>query len=228
MPTSTATITRDKLVKRSFRRIGIKNPSTNDMVNAVELLNDKVKEIDVNGKWLWAISNTPSTLTLVANQRSYATGITATTINSNILSLERVELVEGTTLTPLNIIGKTESIETSLRENTGKPVAVFLEQATAMASNKMHFFQTPNSAYSVQYYFRRRLYDFTSASMNPDFPQDWAQRLVKILSYELAPEYGIPLQEREVLRLEMQSSLMQGQASNTDSGDLGVTPTAYF
>lgn|GEM_PF-6352229 len=228
MANSDATTSRLKLIKRSFRRIGIKNPSLTDLSNAVELLNDKVKEIDVDGKWLWAISNTPTALTLVANQRSYAVGSTATTINSSILHLERAELVEGTSLTPLRIIAKEESISTSLRENTGKPTLVFLERLPSMTNNKMHFFNTPNSAYSVQYYFRRRLFDFDLASDNPDFPQDWSQRLVKILSYELAPEYGIPLQEREILRLEMQSSLMQGQAANSEQEDLAITQPEYF
>ncbi len=228
MPNSDANITRLKLIKRAFRRIGISLPNNNDVANAVELLNDKIKEVDVGGRWLWCISNTPSTLTLITNQRSYAAGSGASLIATNILELERVELVNGTSLTPLTIFGKTESIETVLRENTGVPAGVFLEKTPSMASQKMHFFQTPNAAMSIQYYYRRRLYDFDNPTDNPDFPQEWAQKLVKMLSYEMAPEYGIPLQEREILKSERDEALRGGLSSNTESGDTYTETTVYF
>jgi hypothetical protein len=69
---SDATITRTELIKRAFRRIGIWTPSTNDLSNAVGLLNDVVKMIDVHGKWLWAIDNTPTALTISSGTQSYS------------------------------------------------------------------------------------------------------------------------------------------------------------
>jgi len=228
MPNSDATINRLKILKRAFRRIGKFTYSVTEMANAVELLNDIIKDIDSSGRWLWCVSNTPSTLTLVTNQRSYASGTGASNIATNILALERVELVQGGSYTPLTIIDKTESISTILRENTGQPTHVFLENMPSMTSQKMHFFQTPNSAYSIQYYFRRRLYDFDNASDNPDFPQDWAQRLVKIMSYELSMEYGLPLQDIDYLRSQAEDARNKGLASNGEEPTPTVTETVYY
>lgn len=221
MPNSDATITRQNLIKRAFRRIGMDSPSTNEQALAVDLLNDIVKEIDAEGRWLWTASNTPTALTLVASQASYATGATATTIATNILRLERVELIRGGMYLPIRIVDKTESISTWEREsgNTGEPLMVYLERLPVLTDNKMWFYPTPNSAYSAQYYYRRRLYDFDNASDNPDFPQDWAQRLVKRLAYELAPEYGVPLAERQLLAAEATQAMAAGKAANSEAVD---------
>lgn len=228
MPNSDHVITRSQLVRRAFRRIGKFNPTTNDTLQATDLLNDLIKEIDVAGRWLWTISNTQSTLTLTSGNRTYSVATPPAGIESNILSLETFELLEGTSYTPLIIIDKTESLTTTLRENTGKPTHVFLETAPSMANQKIHLFQTPNGTYTAKYTYRRRLYDFDNASDNPDFPQEWAQKLAKILSYELCAEYGVPLAERQWLQAEAEQARQSGFAANSESSDPTVYETVYF
>lgn len=221
MANSDSTITRQNLIKRAFRRIGIDTPSPSKQALAVPLLNAIVKELDTEGRWLWTVSNSESSLTISSGTRSYVTGSTATTIATNILALERVDLYIGTSYTPLDIIDKSESISSHLREGTGQPVACFLEVAPVMTSQKLHFFQTPDATYTVKYSYRRRLYDFDNASDNPDFPQDWEQRLVKGLASELAPEYGLPLVEQEKLKRDWEEEKRKGLAANAEV----VSPT---
>ena len=227
MPNSDANITRSELVTLSFDRIGVTNPSNEDNARAVKLLNLKLRELDELGEWAWAVSNTPTTLTLVSSQRAYATGATATTIATNILQLERVEIVQGTTLRPLRIISKPESISTWARENTAEPTDVFLEVAPLMTSQKMHFLPTPNAAYSVQYYFRRRLYDFDLASDNPDMPPGWGLKLVKILADELAPFY-VPQAEWAGHRVDANDAIQKGRAANEGKSDPTPQRAVYF
>lgn len=228
MANSDSTITRTNLIKRSFRRIGIKNPSTLDQANAVDLLNAVIKELDAEGRWLWAISNTVTTLTLVASTRSYSVGTAPTGIASNIMGLETFELVQGASYVPLRIIEKTEALTTTLREGVGTPSLVYLEKAPVMTNQKIHVFQSPGTGYTAQYTYRRRLYDFDNASDNPDFPQEWEQKLVRILSAELAPEFGIPLDERQLLMMEAEKAKLQSLSNNSETSDATSIVTTYF
>lgn len=217
MSDSNATITRTKLIQRAFRRIGIDSPSTNELGLGVELLNDIIKELDEEGRFLHAVSNTPSTLALVSGQASY--DVASDGIPSYMLSLERVEIVRGEgTLEPIRIIDKSESISTYEREGTtgGDPHMVYLERQPNMANQKIWFYPTPSAAVNIQIYFRRPLYDFDNASDNPDVPQSWNQKLVKRLAYELAPEYGVPLAERQLIKAECDEAMKKGWAAQEE------------
>lgn len=229
MADSNQTITRVKLIKRAFRRIGKFYPTLNiDIPNGVELLNDIVKRVDEDGRWLWTISNTPTLLNTVASQRSYTVGTAPTGIANNILKLVRFELLEGTTITPLTVVEKTEAISTTLRESTGKPTLAYLENMPAMTAQKIHLFETPNGIYNCQYYFQRRLYDFDNPADNPDFPQGWSMRLTSILAYELSKEYGTPLDERVLLQQEAQAAENSGLASNMEDPGEETQTTVYY
>lgn len=228
MPDSNSNITRTNLVKRAFRRIGIDQPYTDQILQAVDLLNAVLKEIDTEGRWLWTINSTPSTLTLGSSQRAYDVGSGASNIASYIMALEQVDLVQGTTLRPIRIITSTESLTTYEREGTGEPYLVYLEKRPLTTSQRMHFFPTPNAAYPMQYTYRRRLYDFDNASDNPDFPQDWEQRLVKRLALELAPEFGIPLVERQLFKAESDEAMRRGRAANGEKADAIPQPARFY
>lgn len=228
MPDSNYTTTRTKIIRRAFRRIGIKNPSVNEQISAVELLNEIMKEIDVEGRWLWAISNTETSLNTVASQRIYATGTPPVGIKADILELENVELLKGTNYVPLRIIGKSESLSTFEREGTGEPIYVYLTQAPDMTNREMHFLPTPDAVYAVRYTYRRRLFDFDNAADIPDFPQDWNLRLVKRLANELAPEYGLPLPEQAAHEQRAEKAMKEGKAAAADKAPTVTLKTEFF
>ena len=50
--------------------------------------------------------------------------------------------------------------------------------------------------------YKRPLFDFDAAVDNPDMPSGWNRYLLYRLAYDLAPEYGIALDERQWLRNE--------------------------
>ncbi len=227
--TSTATIARNDLVKRAFRRIGIDHPSINQINDAVSLLNDIVKEIDTEGRWLWAISSNPSPLLLVPSQRWYTAGVGASLIQPNIMVVEWAEVIQGTSLRPLQIITELEAISNIQREAVGgQPYYVYLERNAVKANQRMGFFPTPMDAYATQYTFRRQLYDFLNPTDNPDFPQDWAIALAKRLSFEMAAENGIPLQERAKLEQEANDAMRKRMAANSETPTPRPQRSQYF
>lgn len=62
--------------------------------------------------------------------------------------------------------------------------------------------------------------DFDSASNNPQFPIEWANCLVWRLADEMAPEYGLPLQERQVIAAKAAGLTQMLEAYNTEDGSV--------
>lgn len=215
--TASFTVTRNELVELALSEIGVSEPQNEDMALGIKLLNAMIRNLDAHGTWLWAISNTESTLTLVAGQASYATGITSTTIASDILKLAYAATYINTRHNPLIILDKMTSLSNDLRDDSnGEPRAVYLHRGNLRSDNQMIFYPTPNSAYTIKYTYRRALYDFSLSTDNPDFPQVWFVPLYKRLAYLLCPHYSKPLSERQLLKAEADEEMEKARKFNSD------------
>ena len=227
--TADFSVTRTDLIELAYSILGVTEISNDETALAVKILNAMVRNLDSRGTWLWAIDNTESTLTLVGAQQEYATGATSTTIATDILKLEWCAVLTPSDRKELVILDKKSSLRTALKDDTSaEPEAVHLERATLRANNKMLFYPTPNSAYSVVYHYRRPLFEFDAASDNPDVPQDWFSTLYKMLAYELSPHFGKPLTERQLLKAEAEESLKNVDAFQTDRPAYIPLKTEYF
>lgn len=224
MADSNSTITRDQLIRAAFRRIGMDSPSVNEKALGAERLNDVVAELDPEGRWLWAISPTETSLTLVVGTRSYAVGSPPTGIAPYIQSLETVVIYRGggTQRIPLRIIPYSELLASCELETTsGEPYMVALEVTADPANQKLHFLPTPSVADTIKYTFQRMLYDFDAASDAPDFKRSMRLSLIKILASELAPDYGVPSGDRQLLLVEADAAKRKMLSHNAQR----TTPT---
>ena len=71
---------------------------------------------------------------------------------------------------------------------------------------------------SAQYYPD----DFTAASQNPEFPIEWGEPLVYGLADRLAPEYGLPLPERQMLKFEADSKIDDALDFDVENADVTI------
>jgi len=85
--TANAIMTRNVLIKQSFGLLGKYNPQVESVKQAIVTLNSIIRELDKDIHHLWAVSTTPSTITLQANVVSYDT---SAGLPTNILRLEEV------------------------------------------------------------------------------------------------------------------------------------------
>lgn len=178
----------------------------------------------LDGDSIAAIGDVSGTDHLVTYPTEQGNGIA-----KNVLRMEWAELVTGTSRKPIAILYHREALTNVLRETSGgQPYCCYLETQPDMEDQRLHLFQTPGGVYRIDYTYRRRLSDFSSASDNPDYPQDWAQRLVKRLSLELAPEYRIPLEERQLMAVEVEDAMHKGKATMGESPTPRPERTQYF
>lgn len=222
-------LTRNEVIDLALGLVGVSEPTQNDYTLSVKVLNSLVRHLDAMGDFLHGISNTESTLTTVASQQSYATGAVATTIATNILKLEYAAVLEGTDRLELYILDKPESLRTPLQnESNSEPVAAYLNRQKLLASNTLLLYPTPNAVYTIKYKYRRPLFDFDNPTDNPDLPSVFCLSLQKLLAAQLAPHYGTPLPERQLLIAEGEKEFQEALSFNADRPAYLPLRTEYF
>ena len=213
MPTSTYSITRDQIILSALRKIGVVEPGDTSatidaalVTNCAQALNLMVKQWMTEGIKLWTV--TEYTLPLVASQTEYTIGPSG----PGLVADRPLRLIQGVIRniavtpyidTPLQILSKQEYMTLGSKFSTGIANSVYLNPGTTSASVK--FFLTPDTSTATNYQAiltcQRPIYDISSASSVPDFPNEWMQALVWGLADQLSLEFGLPINHRQEVML---------------------------
>lgn len=70
--------------------------------------------------------------------------------------------------------------------------------------------------------FQRPFEDFDASTDTPDFPQEWYDALCYLTAVRLAPVYGLPSTERQLLRGEAEAALMLAMENEPEEGSLEI------
>lgn len=104
--------------------------------------------------------------------------------------------------TPVYRISDTEYHDLSLKTSSGS-INEFYYDPRRDTNGKLYVWVTSASVKDTLFIvFQRPFEDFDAAADNPDFPVEWFRALVYALAYDIAPDHGIPLQERALLKIE--------------------------
>lgn len=227
--TSDFKMTRNELIELALSRVGVVEPSTDDISISVKVLNSLVRSIDAKATWLWAVDASESTIQTVGGQSAYITGTGASNIPLNMLELIEIAISRGDERRQLVIYNKQDALKSYLKTGTNsEPLAAYFERAVDRVNNKLFLYPTPNSSYDLKYSYRRPLFDFDSPSDNPDFPSEWALALQKMLSYELAPHFGKSLNERQILKADYDLGYKEVESFSADRPSYTTLKTEFF
>ena len=221
MSTSTYSITRDQIIITALRKLGTVEPAdttstidSNIVTNCAQALNLMVKQWMTEGIKLWTV--TDYALTLVANQTSYIIGPSGPDLVADkplrlIQGLLRNISVTSYIDTPLQILSKQEYTTLGSKFSTGTANSVYLNPGLTSATVK--FFLTPDTSTATNYQAiltcQRPIYDISTSSDVPDFPNEWMQALVWGLADQLSLEYGLPVNHRQEVLLRAEKYKMQ-------------------
>ena len=109
--------------------------------------------------------------------------------------------------TQVRLIGETDYRNQSNKGAQGAPVECWYQPT--LTNGTLYVWPVDGGSnvdklvLSAQYYPD----DFDAASDNPEFPIEWGEVLVYGLADRLAPEYGLPINERVLLKNEAESKL---------------------
>ena len=216
MATSSSTnfsTSRDDLTKYALLNVGGigqgETPSATQYTDGAVLLNMLVKQFQADGMPLWALKQTSFSFT--ASTNSYTVGTSATIATARPLKIisafTRDTNADPDTDLPMEIITRQEYERLSSKASTGTPIKLWYDpRGGATATGILYVWPTPDStavSYRTCYITHQRPFeDFDAAGDEPDFPQEWYMPLLWMLSWALAPSYGVPLEERKLLLAE--------------------------
>lgn len=217
---TTYEITRNQIIEAAMRKCGRlakgQSADSTDLTNGTLALNSIVAEFQTLGMPLWARQD--YSVTLVAGQRDYTIG-DGQTINTPFpLKMQKVVL-ETTTGGAMREIFPTAYQDFRLlnTESTGAPVSYTYQPKINVGILSLWPLPdaTAAAAYVLQLTYQRPSEGFTAAGETPDFPQEWQNALIYNLAVGLAPEFGVPLEDRKLLIQEAEKHLntaLQGGA----------------
>jgi len=229
MSTSNSTdfnVTRDQIIAGALRMIGAtaqgETPTATQVTEASEALNMLVKAWQADGMPLWGLSEYD--MTLVAGQREYNIGVGQTI---NIPKPLRVIQIWNTNIsgnidTPMRVLTKQEYNTLGNKQSSGIPIQGYYNPQRDYGILSLFPVPDTNAAsnYHVTIVYQRPFEDFDSASDNPDFPQEWIEALKYGLAVRLAPEYGLPLEQRQLLLKEAKDVKDVALSMGTEEGSI--------
>lgn len=210
MTTSNQTIyelSRNSIISAAMRKIGAlatgQTPDTEALANGQEALNALIAEFQTFGLPLW--KRAQYSLTLTTGQNSYTMGIGQAVATPFPLKMQSVLLRQtGGSAQEVFAVARPEFnlLNTS---SSGKPVQYTYQPFINYGVLKL--WPSPDAAYVLELTYHTAAEGFTAASETPDFPQEWQNALIYGLAVALAPEYGVPLNDRQFLAKEAERHL---------------------
>jgi hypothetical protein len=218
-------LSRDSLIAAALRKLGVlaqgDSPTTEDLTNGMQALNTLVSEYQTLGMPLW--KRTQYSLALVASTITYTIGIGQTT--NTVFPLKILEAVIRDSSGSAQIVNQISRDQFNLLStaSTGKPVQFTYQPYTNYGVLKV--WPSPNTAYTMEVTYQAPVEGFTSAAETPDFPQEWQNALIYGLALLLAPEYGVPLNDRGWLSKEQEKHLDIAMDFNYENASVYIQAT---
>jgi hypothetical protein len=121
--------------------------------------------------------------------------------------------------TPVAMISRTEYAQLANKSTRGKIVQAYYDPQ--LGTGQLSIWPTPDIATDVlNFWYERRLEDFTSGADEPDFTIEWGEALILGLAHRMAPTAGLTLAERQDLERRAQNAL--DKADGYDRENVGV------
>jgi hypothetical protein len=219
-------LTRNDIIKAALRKIGAlakgQTPSTEDYDEAEEALNSLVSLYATDGMPLW--KRTELNVVLVPGQQTYTL--------SNAVKVAQVVLRSSVGSTQYELINKSLYDFNALPqgdEAEGTPVHWTFQPK--IQDGTLRVWPTPDTSaasnYSLVAVVQKEFGTFTSSSDTPDFPTYWTDALIYGLAVRLAPEYGVPLEDRNELKKEAAEYKALASLYGDEDGSLFITPERF-
>jgi hypothetical protein len=211
------------------------SPSTTENTNALQALNFLVTSWAAIGMQAWCHKNTSHILTAATN--SYTIGPGANIDVARPTSIVQAWLRSTDTLpvdTPVRIISRQEYNLMTVKTTAGPPNALFYDPQYdlpgsndgANAYGKIFVWPTPSATevtnYDLHLVYVRPIQDFSATTDVLDFPPEWGNAIKWNLAYQIAFEYGVPVEILDRLEKRAKDELELAESFDTEQ------TSAYF
>lgn len=217
---TTNQLTRDQIITSALRKLNViadgQTPSTDNITNGSFALNAIIGEYRGLGMQLWARNE--YTFSLTANVFSYTIGVGQTLNTPYPVRLMQAYRVDSSSTSRIELDIQA-NYNYNLYPSTSGGAPIIINYQPKVNSGVIKLWPVPDasaaSTSTITIVYTRPI-EYTSASTDTmDFPEEWLNAIVYGLAVRLAPEWGIPLPDRNLLRQEeavyLQRALENGQ-----------------
>lgn len=205
------TINRDTLIKESMQLVAALDegvsPNATQIEDHTRTLNIMLKAWQAYGLQLWTIET--GDINLVASTGSYTLGPSGSDITERPLKIVEV-YIRNTDNTDITLMPLTrqEYISISSKTQTGLPTQWYYDPQ--LDNGVLYIWPLPDStsaAYTLKVVYQSPIEDMDSSTDDFDCPQEWYEAIKYGLALRLAPVYGLPYNERLLLKREFDDIL---------------------
>jgi hypothetical protein len=218
-------LTRDQLVIRAFAKIGIPGEGntliTEQQLAGQEALNAVIALAVTDGMPLWKRTTQQVTLSTTSQVYTVSDAVKITTVYIRDSSGTQYELVNKSLYDFMRLP----------RGSVGVPVHWTWQtniQGASVSIWPLTSDSSTVSAKTLQIVYQKEFEGFVSSTDTLDFPAYWTPAIIYQTALMLAPEYGVPLQDRQTLRQEAQGYWAQASGYGDEGGSLFIQPEKRF
>lgn len=221
-------IGRDDIIKSALRKLGVlaqgQTPTTEDYTNASIALNMLVAEYRTIGMPLW--SRKTYSFNPVASTQSYNIGIGQTLNTAYPLHILQAFRQDSGNSTRINMeVSSNYDLNLYPTNSGGTPIQ--LSYQPMINYGVISVWPVPDSTATtstITIVYTAPFDYFDSSTDTMDFPEEWYKAIVYGLAVDLAPEWGIPLEDRQVLAREAKQYLDNAKDYGFEDGSMFIQP----
>jgi hypothetical protein len=215
-------LTRDEIITSAYAKIGI--PGEDNAVSAVQItrgaqeLNAIIAWMVTMGMPLW--KRTSQNFTPSVTSQIY--------VPTAAVKVVQVVLLDNNNGSQYDLIEKSLYDFNRLPSaSIGTPVHYTFQPTLGSGTVSIWPYTsdtTTVSAKTIQVVYQKKFDGFFNSTETPDFPSYWIQPLTYKLALTLAPEYGLPLNDRQQLKAEFKDMVDGANGYGDEDGSLYIQP----
>jgi hypothetical protein len=233
MTTSGSTVfslTRDQIITAAVRKTGrLASGGTltsNQLSEGTTALNGVTALLQTIGVPLWARDSTQFPLTLDVGTYTIGTGLTVN-VPAPLKILQAFSVNTTTSYgVQMEIVSIFDNTANVLVTSGSLPVQ--LSYQPQVDTGIITIWPRPDSiavaGIQIKIVYQAPFEMFISGTDTMDLPKEWHQPLIYLLAVALAPEYGVPLQDRQLLKKECDEYMERASAFGQEDGSMYFAP----
>lgn len=224
------TATRDEIIRSALRKAAAlgdwEDPSTDQVTESAFLLNSIIKSYHQIGMPLWATRTVEIPCIHFDSAGKVTLGVGQTINTPKPLKITQCFLDVDGGMRELYITDRQTFHSFAHDGSLGTPTSVYYQPERA--TGQLYVYQRPDAYHqtnaSLILHHQTTLQDVDVASDELDFPVEWVLLMIYELACHIAPDYGLPVAERNLLEMTRARLKKESLDFDVEEGSIYVQP----
>ena len=229
--------TRDQIITAALRKcgaLGDTETATSGMISAgAAALVALIKARITDGLQIWKLEKVIEPFSSFTDTTPVTVGVGQTIVTTNsplkLLGAWRRETATEIT-TPMDVISRQEYFRVPNPAAEGAPLQVYYQPLKT--TGVLNIWPLPDATWQADgelvLDFHVKFTEVTTGTDVLDMPDHWEQAIIYELAVRLAPEYGVPINERQMLKLEADEYKKEALDFSQEEGSIYFAPDRHW